>query len=474
MHGRADYDDMERTPQRYLRREWKRNKPHLSPSDSLPTLRLCPNRPLFVCGRCGFANTWIPLCLWCAWSSAEATTVFERNMPRPRRLSAPSKIVTPPKTAWRGSPRTVSVESKGRSIEPITPLKDVPVSTHHKALLVQGWVDSTRHSKSRLVDNAIFDRVIKTKMEVMDPEDEVTRATSLLPNDDDRHSFSASGTRVRHYRKPLALHLSHARSSSRSDPKIPCGRANDIFTFQGMHSMTSVLSETSNSTHATDDLFAANAAHVDSTVSVQSSHCAPTHTLRRKRPMMLPNRESFGSMHPHSRPSSPSPVCGSKDTSSPSTGTMQSQAPTSPSGSDPLVRLGHPSRPYYSAIRKNMSRPSSPVLPRTPSPILSQFEYVPRGTKSLDGGERPYTSLHYAHHSRPMSMILPGQTYSGFSLSGETEMRINLARWRQEDAPDAPGDYLFQERSRSRIRTKMKHSVRKLGKSLKHLVLGKP
>jgi len=312
-------------------------------------------------------------------------------------------------------------------------------------------------------------------------------AQSSLPNDseiDDRNRYSASKIRARHHRKPFALRLStpppRASSATRSDPKLPCGSGSDLFTFQGMHSMTSVLSETSNSTHATDHQFVANTSHMDFTLAEQSSHCAPTHTLHRKKPVMLHNPESFVSLHLHSLPSSPSPPRESTDVPSSSAAeTVESQAPTSPLESDPLVRLGHPSRPYYSAIRKNMSRPGSPVPPRTPSPIPSQFDYIPRGTKSLDGGERPYACLHYAPHSRPMSMVLPGQVqpqrpYTGFSLSGETEMRMNLARWRQEDAPDQPGDYLFQERERSRARVKMKRTVKKLGKSLKHLVLGKP
>ncbi|KAG2061070.1 hypothetical protein BDR06DRAFT_947578 [Suillus hirtellus] len=142
------------------------------------------------------------------------------------------------------------------------------------------------------------------------------------------------------------------------------------------------------------------------------------------------------------------------------------------------VRIGHPSRPYYTVIRKNMSRPSTPglpsSLPRTPSPIPSDYDYAPRGTRSLDCGER--VSVQFGRDSRPMSMILPGQAipvnvYSGFSLSGETEMRMNLARWRKEDGPDEPGDYLFKETGH---RGKgIKGRVRKLGKGLRDLVLGR-
>jgi len=75
-----------------------------------------------------------------------------------------------------------------------------------------------------------------------------------------------------------------------------------------------------------------------------------------------------------------------------------------------------------------------------------------------------------------MSMVLPGHAvpvnlYSGFSLSGETEMRMNLAKWRKEDAPDEPGDYLFKETIRPG--KGMKGRVKKLGKGLRDLMLGR-
>ncbi|KAF8552047.1 hypothetical protein OG21DRAFT_1511980 [Imleria badia] len=113
--------DISVTPRRYLQRQWKRNKPHLPSSDSLPALRLCPNRPLFVCAQCGFANTWIPLCLWCEWTSTEATKQFEANLPRPRRLSAPpARAASAPKKV-RHSPRKMSADSTVSSGGPYTP-----------------------------------------------------------------------------------------------------------------------------------------------------------------------------------------------------------------------------------------------------------------------------------------------------------------------------------------------------------------
>jgi len=110
--------------------------------------------------------------------------VFERNMPRPRRLSAPSKIVATPKAVTRKSIRTTSVESKGHSAELVTPSSDVLISIHDRGLVgdtsvPRGWDndhDKMIHSKPRLVETNV-NTVIQTNMEGMGSEHEVTRAT---------------------------------------------------------------------------------------------------------------------------------------------------------------------------------------------------------------------------------------------------------------------------------------------------------
>lgn len=67
-------------------------------------LQLTPtNRPLFTCKRCGFANTYIPLCLWCSWTSKGAQDDFELSQPRARRASAPPKVV------WRQTCRAANI-----------------------------------------------------------------------------------------------------------------------------------------------------------------------------------------------------------------------------------------------------------------------------------------------------------------------------------------------------------------------------
>ena len=246
-------------------------------------------------------------------------------------------------------------------------------------------------------------------------------------------------------------------------------------TTPAMHSATSVLTEASSTPRSTGSMDMSDAGH-----SISSSQCSPRRGLRRTKNMTLLPRGS--SLSPRSR----SPLRGSVGiypTSAVDSEARQSHALSLTPSHDhdaPPVRLGHPSRPYYSAIRKDMSRPTSPVFsiaaPRTPSPIPSQVDYVPRGTKSLDCGDRPGTQ--YGRELRPMSMVLSGQAMSpsagpGFSLSGEMELRMNLARWRREDAPDEPGGYHFRETSRSPTRVNMRRRVKQLGKGLKELVLGR-
>ena len=97
---------------RYLHREWNRRSPvsaipnngcpQVPVSDfcvpvqrvrkyhSVPVLRLVPSdRPLFFCNNCCSANFYVPMCLWCKWTSATAVKNFEEKTPRGRTMSTP-------------------------------------------------------------------------------------------------------------------------------------------------------------------------------------------------------------------------------------------------------------------------------------------------------------------------------------------------------------------------------------------------
>ncbi|KAI0316732.1 hypothetical protein OF83DRAFT_1084066 [Amylostereum chailletii] len=137
----------------------------------------------------------------------------------------------------------------------------------------------------------------------------------------------------------------------------------------------------------------------------------------------------------------------------------------------PNVRLGHPSRPYYTAIRKNMSRPSTPFGPHSandssahppPSPVRSTFSQA-----------RP--SMDYAPSAVvvPQRMSVPARRggTSGWSVSGEMEMHIALAARRSADAPHVRQEYVFYDTPQP-LKEKVS-KMRRLGQGLKKLVLGR-
>lgn len=140
------------------------------------------------------------------------------------------------------------------------------------------------------------------------------------------------------------------------------------------------------------------------------------------------------------------------------------------------IPLGHPQRPLYTAIRKNMSRPESP----TPSAAASasfDFHVYERGTRSLDIDDAPpalrYGSLARASqlaiaYTAARPVLFTAGTGAGFSVSGETEMRMDLARSRSMDG--VPGDFAFREGKRRQEGASVKARVKSLGKTLKGLL----
>ncbi|KAF8442282.1 hypothetical protein L210DRAFT_845869 [Boletus edulis BED1] len=499
----ANRHDISVAPRRYLQRQWKRNKPHLPPSDSLPVLRLCPNRPLFVCAQCGFANAWIPLCLWCEWTSTEATKQFEANLPRARRLSAPSRTVPAPRKI-RQYPRRMSAESAVSSGSPHAPKNERAFSSittvleafhrdmchddrqldpHHVEAVDRDTIPfsvaptNSHNAEEETVDGGVHRVATATSMTPPLPTFSFPNVASKPEIGSHKHDSEECGLKKRHRKRLPALCVQPPHTSFRAScHAAERMRLENAVTTPATDSVTSVLMEASSTPRSTGSMAVSDRGYIHSTSSIASSQCSPKRGLRRTKNMTLLPRGS--SLSPRSR----SPLRESVDIYPRSTVEARQSHAVSPTSSPdrdvPPVRLGHPSRPYYSAIRKDMSRPTSPVFsiaaPRTPSPIPPQVDYLPRGTKSLDCGDR--SGIQYARELRPMSMVLSGQTPpmvgSGFSLSGEMELRMNLARWRQEDAPDEPGGYHFRETGRS-PKMNMKGRVKQLGRGLKELVLGR-
>ncbi|OBZ72307.1 hypothetical protein A0H81_08023 [Grifola frondosa] len=108
------------------------------------------------------------------------------------------------------------------------------------------------------------------------------------------------------------------------------------------------------------------------------------------------------------------------------------------------VPLGHPQRPLYTAIWKNMSPPTIP--PESASTIASaalrSSVYGDCSCRSLD--IPPTARSQFLMMPYPRSSLLPmSGSPSGFSMSGEMELRMELARCRSMDG--VPSGYMFHE-----------------------------
>ncbi|KAJ7751193.1 hypothetical protein DFH07DRAFT_526809 [Mycena maculata] len=157
------------------------------------------------------------------------------------------------------------------------------------------------------------------------------------------------------------------------------------------------------------------------------------------------------------------------------------------------IRLGHSSRPYYSAIRQNMSRPNSPLQNSSTNtlrpasmlspPLSSLFQpsptplgYHPHGFDDSDDDDMLVSP---APSHRPSSSRFSfgfggfgssaSGLHSGSSMSGEMEMRMALATLAREARQRDPS-FQFEETGRH---TSVSLRVKKLGQGLKDLIRGK-
>ena len=195
--------------------------------------------------------------------------------------------------------------------------------------------------------------------------------------------------------------------------------------------------------------------------SSSCTHDTPRPMLRRKRRMSY-IRARFSTHLPSdlSVKSCPDPV-------------REKTLPDLPSEQPAYVApLGHPTRPYYNAIRKNSSQSTTQIpFPRspTPSPSLGAGSSVfMHSTLTIlldpDFDDVP------ASFGRPAErQASPGRFHShpgrGFSLSGETELRMALAA--QRSVPGDQAEYVFAENHKIGSVGRLK----KLGQGIKQLVL---
>lgn len=162
---------------------------------------------------------------------------------------------------------------------------------------------------------------------------------------------------------------------------------------------------------------------------------SPARTLRRKHHMTFPRQKSTRSLRSWTPAVSP-----------PQHATVTS-----------VARLGHPSRPYYSAIRPHINDWGISPRPNAPASTISALPTSPDKAQPLPSPPSPpgppgRPSFEF---TRPRS-----STTSGWSLSGEIELQIELSQRREGEEEGSVGK-----------RGSIIRGVRKLGMGLRDLVL---
>ncbi|KAI0277505.1 hypothetical protein BGY98DRAFT_613380 [Russula aff. rugulosa BPL654] len=117
-----------------------------------------------------------------------------------------------------------------------------------------------------------------------------------------------------------------------------------------------------------------------------------------------------------------------------------------------VARLGHPSRPYYTAIRPHHDDWGISPRPNIPTTAISAPPTSPDRGQPLPSPPPGRPSFEF---TRPRS-----STTSGWSLSGEIELQIELSQRREEEEEGTVGK-----------RGSIVRGVRKLGMGLRDLVL---
>ena len=322
---------------------------------------------------------YIPLCLWCKWTSPEAAVAFEAAISRRRgrSISGPNKVI------WKTDLSDLARERKKspvlrasfprlgalRGLKP--PVGDTLLDSAHAVL-------AHPHSDRGSIIRA------------------TARATSSLGTD---LPLKPPTLRIRRGLPATNVVVPSQHPTTRTTPTIPSPSPNTT-------PMSVQLKNT--------------IAHPVSLPPIVSP------SLRRKHHMTMPRPKSTRSLRSWTPAVSP----------------PQHVPATS------VARLGHPSRPYYTAIRPHFNdwgtRSSTPA---PGPPTLSDTGQMP----PPPAPERPSFEF-----TRPRSSMT-----SGWSLSGEMELQIKLSQRREgEEEEGAVGK-----------RGSIARGVRRLGIGLRDLVL---
>ncbi|KIM39339.1 hypothetical protein M413DRAFT_447276 [Hebeloma cylindrosporum] len=383
---------------RFRRRTWNATKPHLPKYSSVPELQLVPpRRPQFHCQRCGFTNTLIPLCLWCTWTSEEAEHEFELSMPRARRASAPPRVFfnnANPRCVRPHDPKNAS------STDLCSPVAPSRIVGTHIAVLRWGVQEHTETEHDGRHD------VANVTKEPLPPP--------IFPAKGVQEGDARSPGAMIDLRDPLRppsptpLPLSIVRSKSEPMKTLKSSRRLLIIWLHEQENRPTLIT------------------NYDSPNFNAPSPPQHSRTLRRKKPL-IPNSNatdlepisisltlhSTPSKRDMSRPDSPTHSI-SRDpitppmtpTRLPPTSSPIAESTNSP-GSSP-VRLGHPSRPYYTAIRKGgiSPSPSRPSSLSGPSPSASTRPQSYQPPTSFPFGTSLETTSTSARHLSMSAMFV--------------------------------------------------------------------
>lgn len=389
-------------------------------------LALVPdNRPLFTCAKCGFTNRSpiVPICLFCAWTTPEAITVFEDALSRVRRRRISGPTAAPVSVT---TTNTIKYEDRnGKS--------------NSGTGAITKYTEMVRVEEVIVTYTALKSLLSCGKMQIV-------RLDHPLANIGRGSVDAAHWARARRKRLP---HLCLLPPTTTTDDRLHPESADS----GAMPAMTG-----SRGKHRRPEGF--DSAHLGdvrpSTAPQAASSLAPPEMAARMR------KRSSQSLRERSPPST-------IKRSAPPSAVSSSQTSRAPS---PEPRLGSAERPYYTAIRKNMSRPTTPFI-TSPSSSPPPISYMPtrmsvENTSSPEPspGMRPstdYTSTARigpefgGHAMRPSADYMTYSRVSGSgslpprrpggSVSGEIELRMALAARRSEEGPSsgARTEYVFRE-----------------------------
>ncbi|KZT07603.1 uncharacterized protein LAESUDRAFT_724568 [Laetiporus sulphureus 93-53] len=372
--------------------------------ESLPCLRLQPNRDLFNCQRCGFTNVLGFTCTWCSGLCDIVRVARSAVALVRRRASTPSLLSAAQKTRVdRMGRQRAHVVLSNRPERHLSPIEDSQIQLSANTVSQHSTKTLLRRNRRRAAIYSATDVVATSDLEL---QPYLRRLTDMFWTDE----------------QPAAIAPSDC-SSTRGASEVGLQAGN----------IESTESE-----------------------SVASTGTFSQRTLRRKQRMSVLRQRSSRSLR--KRSSCTLSTASSRRGENPQAIVMQS-ASSSVAFAPVQVPLGHPHRPLYTAIRKNMASPSIPDVP-IPAIDCTALHATPydRTVKSLDIPRSTAVVRHYA--------FIPASDWTaGCSLTGEAELRMDLERCRSAEA--IPIQYTEGEARRGRA---VKEKVRNLRKGLKGLL----